>query len=80
MKRIHKKIKIGYHVYLRVKPRRFSLKLKICGKLAPIFIGPFEVLDRIGPITYRVAFLANIKDHNAFMFPYSKDMCTILII
>nr|GFD11816.1 putative nucleotidyltransferase, ribonuclease H [Tanacetum cinerariifolium] len=38
----------GDHVFLKVSPahevRRFGIK----GKLSPRFIGPFEILDRVG--------------------------------
>ena len=51
---------------MRVKPKRSSLKLESCAKLAPRFCGLFEVLDKIKPIGYRIAFLANMRAHNVF--------------
>ncbi|XP_040987557.1 uncharacterized protein LOC121235261 [Juglans microcarpa x Juglans regia] len=37
------------------------------GKLSPRFIGPFEILDRIGPLAYKVALpLALAGVHNVF--------------
>nr|GEY21738.1 hypothetical protein [Tanacetum cinerariifolium] len=33
------------------KPKRFGIK----GKLSPCFIGPFEILDRVGEVSYRLA-------------------------
>ena len=38
----------GYKVFLRVKPKRSSLKLGKCRKLAFRYCGPFEVLQRMG--------------------------------
>jgi hypothetical protein len=34
-KRNHKEFKVGDHVYLRVKPKRSSLRMGMCAKLAP---------------------------------------------
>ena len=64
LKRVHKEFKIGYHVYLRENPRKSSLNLGSCAKLAPRYCGTFEVLDKIGPIACRLAMPANIIAHN----------------
>jgi hypothetical protein len=45
-KRTHKEFKVGDHVYLRVKPKRSSLRMGMCAKLAPRYCGPFEVLEK----------------------------------
>ena len=63
---MHNELKVKDHVYLRVKPRRSSRKIRNCAKLTPRFCGPFEVLDRIGPITYKITFPTNMKAHNVF--------------
>ncbi|XP_042400952.1 uncharacterized protein LOC121990981 [Zingiber officinale] len=37
------------------------------GKLSPRFIGPFEILDRVGTLAYRVALPPNLAGvHNVF--------------
>ena len=37
------------------------------GKLSPRFIGPYEILERVGPVTYRLAFpLKLAKLHDVF--------------
>ena len=38
----------------------------ICTKLAPWLCGPFQVLERIGPMAYKLAFLAHFRTHNVF--------------
>ena len=53
-------------IMLRVRPRKSSLKLGSCAKLSPRYCGPFEVLERIGPVAYRLAFPANSRAHNVF--------------
>ena len=37
-----------------------------CAKLAPRYYGPFEILDRVGPIAYRLALPPTVKAHNVF--------------
>nr|GFA87456.1 putative nucleotidyltransferase, ribonuclease H [Tanacetum cinerariifolium] len=38
----------GNHVFLKVSPARGVRRFGIKGKLSPRFIGPFEILDRVG--------------------------------
>ena len=66
LKGTHQEFKVGDHVYLLVKPKRRSLKLRNYAKLAPQFCEPFEILDRIGLVAYRIALLANMRYHNKF--------------
>ena len=63
---MHREFSVGDHVYLRVSPRNSSLNLGSCAKLSPIYCGPFEMLERIGPIAYRLALLASTRAHNVF--------------
>jgi hypothetical protein len=51
-KRTHKEFKVGENVYLWVNIKRSSLKMGTCAKLAPHHCGPFEVLERVGPMAY----------------------------
>jgi hypothetical protein len=34
--------------------------------MAAIFFGPFETLDRIGPVAYMLAFPVSMNVHNVF--------------
>nr|GEZ47922.1 hypothetical protein [Tanacetum cinerariifolium] len=42
----------GDHVFLKVSPCRGVRRFRIKGKLSPRFIGPFEILDRVGEVSY----------------------------
>jgi hypothetical protein len=62
----HREFKVGDHVYLRVNPKRSSLRMGTCAKLAPHYCGPFEVLERVGPVAYMLALPPTVKAHNVF--------------
>ena len=57
---------MGEHVFIKVRPKKSSLKLGSCAKLAPQYCGPFEILSRIGQVAYQLALLPNLKVHNVF--------------
>ncbi|GJY85357.1 putative reverse transcriptase domain-containing protein [Tanacetum coccineum] len=45
---------VGDHVMLKVSPWKGVVRFGKKGKLAPRFVGPFEILKRIGPVAYRL--------------------------
>ena len=45
---------VGDHVFLKVMPKRGVVRFGKRGKLSPRFIGPFEILERIGVVAYRL--------------------------
>ena len=45
----------GDHVFLKVMPKRGVVRFGKRGELSPRFIGPFEILERIGIVAYRLA-------------------------
>ena len=58
---------VGDHVFLKVSPRRGLMRFGRSGKLAPRFIGPFEILDRVGEVAYRLALPPQLSSvHNTF--------------
>ena len=75
--RVNRGFRVGDNVYLRVRARKSSLKLGICANLSPRYCGPFEVLERIGPVSYRIALLDNTRAH-CFSFSLLKNMYMIL--
>lgn len=47
---------VGDKVYLRVSPMKGVMRFEKIGKLSPRYVGPYEILERIGGVEYRVAF------------------------
>nr|GEV17800.1 reverse transcriptase domain-containing protein [Tanacetum cinerariifolium] len=48
------KFSIGDYVLLKVSPRKGVVRFKKKGKLAPRFVGPFEIVEKVGLVAYRV--------------------------
>ena len=56
---------VGDHVWLKVSPTRGVRRFGVRGKLSPRYIGPYEILERVGDLAYRLALppaLAGIHD------------------
>ncbi|XP_050889644.1 uncharacterized protein LOC127094928 [Lathyrus oleraceus] len=57
----------GNHVFIRVTPRAGFARVIKTRKLTPRFIGPFQILRQIGPITYHITLLPNLPNlHDIF--------------
>ncbi|KAL0537052.1 hypothetical protein IC582_026020 [Cucumis melo] len=69
---------VGDKVFLKVAPMRGVLRFERRGKLSPRFVGPFEILERIGPVAYRLALppsLSTVHDvfHVSMLKKYVPD-------
>ncbi|KAL4039222.1 hypothetical protein IC575_002871 [Cucumis melo] len=69
---------VGDKVFLKVAPMRGVLRFERRGKLSPRFVGPFEILERIGPVAYRLALppsLSTVHDvfHVSMLKKYVSD-------
>ena len=57
----------GDKVFLKVSPMKSVMHIGRRNKLGPRYVGPFEILERIGPLAYRLALPPEIeKVHNVF--------------
>ena len=55
MRRRPLEFEVGDHVFLKVMPKRGVVRFCKSGKLSLRFIGPFEILKKVGTIAYRLA-------------------------
>ena len=58
---------VGDHVFLKVMPKRGVVRFGKRGKLSPRFIRPFEILERVGVVAYRLALPSSMSGvHEVF--------------
>jgi hypothetical protein len=58
---------VGYYVYLKVPPTKGVQMFGVNGKLAPRYIGPYEVIEVCGPVAYRIQLPERFSAvHNVF--------------
>ena len=67
MKRKDIRYEIGEKVFLKVSPWKKVIRFGKNGKLSPRFIGPYEVIEKVGPVAYRLALPPELeKIHSVF--------------
>jgi hypothetical protein len=77
------KFSTGDQVFLKVAPWKSMLRFGLKGKLTPRFIGPFRILQRVGPVAYKVDLppqLAKVHDlfHVSLLRKANVDPARIL--
>ncbi|XP_073121872.1 uncharacterized protein [Henckelia pumila] len=73
----------GDWVFLKISPFRGTVRFGKRGKLSPRFIGPYEIIDKVGDLAYRLALppaLSGIHDvfHVSMLRKYEPDASHIL--
>ncbi|XP_073017865.1 uncharacterized protein [Primulina eburnea] len=68
----------GDKVFLKISPFRGTIRFGKKGKLSPRFIGPYEILERVGDLAYRLALppaLSGVHDvfHVSMLRKYHPD-------
>ena len=68
----------GDHVFLKVMLKRGVVRFGKRGKLSPRYIGPFEILERVGTVAYRLALppsLSGVHEvfHVSMLRKYTPD-------
>ena len=69
---------MGDHVFLKVMPKRGVVRFEKQGQLSPRYIGPFEILERIGTVAYQLALpsiLSGVHEvfHVSMLWKYTLD-------
>ena len=74
---------VGDHVFLKVMPKRGVARFGKRGKLSPRFIGPFEILERVGTIVYRLVLPPSMSCvhevfHVSMLRRYTPDLAHVV--
>lgn len=74
---------VGDRVFLRVRLWKSLIHYGKGFKLVPHFVGPFQILERIGPVVYQLALLPSLLHiHDVFhvfvLRPYHPDISHVL--
>ena len=69
---------VSDHVFLKMMPKRGVVRFGKQGKLVPRYIGPFEILERVGTVVYRLALplsLSSVHEvfHVSMLRKYTPD-------
>ncbi|GKC02605.1 putative reverse transcriptase domain-containing protein [Tanacetum coccineum] len=58
---------VGDYVLLKVSPWKGVVRFRKKGKLAPRFVGPFEIIEKVGSVAYRIELPEELNDvHDTF--------------
>ena len=58
---------VGDSVFLKISPTKGVMRFGKKGKLSPRYIGPFEILEKVGKVAYKLALSPELSTiHNVF--------------
>jgi hypothetical protein len=59
--RTNQSYKVGDLVFIRIRPNKSTIRFMKGIKLSPLFIGPFKIQEKIGPVAYRLVLPPHLK-------------------
>ena len=74
---------VGDHGFLKVMHKKGVVRFGKRGKLSPRFIGPFEILKRVGTVAYRLALPPSMSGvhevfHISMLGKYTPDLAHVV--
>ena len=83
MRRRPLEFEVGDHGFLKVMHKKGVVRFGKRGKLSPRFIGPFEILKRVGTVAYRLALPPSMSGvhevfHISMLGKYTPDLAHVV--
>ena len=74
---------VSDHVFLKVMPKRGGIRFGKRGKLSSRYIGPFEVLEKVGTVAYQLALPLGLSSvhavfHVSMLRKYTPDLTHVV--
>ncbi|GJY16286.1 putative reverse transcriptase domain-containing protein [Tanacetum coccineum] len=70
---------VGYYVFFKVSPWKGVVCFGKKGKLAPRFVGPFEIIEKVGPAAYRLDLSEELDGvHDTFHLNFVEEPVEIM--
>ena len=74
---------VGDHVFLKIMLKRGVIRFGKRGNLSPRFIGPFEIVDRVGTVAYRLVLPPSMSSvhevfHVSMLRKYTPDPAHVM--
>ncbi|GJT58997.1 reverse transcriptase domain-containing protein [Tanacetum coccineum] len=66
---------VGDRVMLKVSTRKGVIRFRKRGKLNPRYIGPFKILERIGPVAYKLELLEELSNVHSTFYVSNLKKC-----
>jgi hypothetical protein len=66
---------VGDYVYLKVSPIRGTIRFGVKGKLAPRYIGSYQIQARRGEVAYQLSLPENLSIVHDVFHVYQKSSC-----
>ncbi|GJU74513.1 reverse transcriptase domain-containing protein [Tanacetum coccineum] len=66
---------VGDRVMLKVSPRKGVIRFRKRGKLNPRYIGPFKILERIGPVAYKLELPEELSNVHSTFYVSNLKKC-----
>ena len=83
VRRLPLEFEVGDHVFLKVILKRELVRFGKRRKLSPRFIGPFEILERVGTVVYQLALPPSMSGvhelfHISMLQRYTPDSADVV--